>query len=477
MVQKQPQEFTSTDPVTNEIIWRGNHATQEQVDQAIQSAKNTNESWSESKLDDRMEILNNFSKNLSKQKNELAELISRETGKPLWESLTEVTAMSNKVSLSIEAFQKRTSQTSQDMPDKISITRFRSHGVMAVFGPFNFPGHLPNGHIVPALLAGNTIVFKPSELTPAVAEKTMKLWEDSGIPEGVINLVQGGKTTGQAIIQNPHINGIFFTGSAQTGTIIHKAFAARPQIILALEMGGNNPLIVHEISDIKTAAYQTIQSSFITAGQRCTCARRLIVPQGKPGDLFIEQLVADIQKIQVGYYKDRPEPFMGSVITQDAAQVVLLAQDELIQAGGISLIKVESLKDKTPLLSPGLIDVTQIKNRQDKEIFGPLLQLIRVKDFEAALEEADNTAYGLAAGLMSDNKTLYEKFCNKIRAGIVNWNTPLTGASSRAPFGGIGLSGNHRPSAYFAADYCSYPVASLECNKLKMPDKKTPGLE
>ena len=163
---------------------------------------------------------------------------------------------------------------------------------------------------------------------------------------------------------------------------------------------------------------------------------------------------------------------MGRVINAAAAKRLLAAQAEL--AGRI-LVEMKSL-DGDALLSPGLIDVTDTP-RRDEEIFGPLLQLIRVKDFDAAIAEANNTRFGLAAGLLSDDRTLWERFYRTIRAGVVNWNRPLTGASSALPFGGIGDSGNHRPSAYFAADYCSYPVASLEIERVAMPEKLTPGIE
>jgi len=471
------KEFSSTDPATNKLIWTGNEAKANEVGDAVNAAQLAFKSWSQTTLKERENILLQMAKILTEHKEDLAELISKETGKPLWESSGEVGAMIAKTPLTLEAYAKRTSQVSKDASGKTLNTRFKPHGVVAIFGPFNFPGHLPNGHIVPALLAGNTVVLKPSELTPAIAQRIMELWQETSIPNGVINLVQGGRSTGEALVNNDHINGLFFTGSAQTGKIIHKALAEKPQIILALEMGGNNPLIVTEASDLKAASYLTMQSAYLTAGQRCTCARRLIVPEGNQGDEFIKQLVSDVKGIQVGHYQDKPEPFIGSVITKQSALNILKAQEGLIKSGGKPLIKIELIKKDTGLLSPGIIDVTAIKNREDKEIFGPLIQLIRVKDFDAAIAEANNTAFGLSAGLICDNKKLYEKFYDQIRAGIVNWNNQLTGSSSEAPFGGVGISGNHRPSAYFAVDFCSYAVASMESEQLKMPTKKVPGLK
>lgn len=357
------------------------------------------------------------------------------------------------------------------------MVRHRPHGVVAVFGPFNFPGHLPNGHIVPALLAGNTVVFKPSELTPLVAQKTVACWQAAGLPPGVINLIQGGRETGSSLAAHPAIDGLFFTGSPATGKALHRQFAGQPGKILALEMGGNNPLVVYGVSDLEAAAYHTIQSAFLSAGQRCTCARRLIVPEGAEGDRYIERLCQMMGTLRIGPYTDCPEPFMGPMINNQAAERLLDTQASLVAKGGKALVPMRRLKEGLPFLSPGLMEVTAVIERPDVEAFGPLLQLIRCEDFSAAIEEANRTAYGLSAGLFSDYAELFDTFYRQIRAGIVNWNRPLTGASSAAPFGGVGDSGNHRPSAYYAADYCAYPVASLEADQLTLPATLSPGIE
>jgi succinylglutamic semialdehyde dehydrogenase len=241
-------------------------------------------------------------------------------------------------------------------------------------------------------------------------------------------------------------------------------------------MGGNNPLIVWNVNDLHAAAYATVQSAYLSAGQRCSCARRLIVPASGDSGEFITRLLEMIQRIRVGQYTDIPEPFMGPVIHKRAADDLLHMQSDLQRRGGKSLVEMRRL-DGDNLLSPGLIDVTEIAERDDNEIFGPLLQLIRVHYFDEAIAEANRTAYGLAAGLLCDDRALYEKFFREIRAGVVNWNRPLTGASSQLPFGGIGNSGNHRPSGSFAADYCSYPIASLESETLTMPATLSPGLD
>jgi succinylglutamic semialdehyde dehydrogenase len=466
----------STDPTTLEETWSGRAATAPEVDMAVAAARAAG-IWANTPLASRVAALHAVAEQYQQRKEELARAICRETGKPRWEALSEVDAMIAKIAISVEAHERRTSPTSETSTGGITLaTRYKPHGVVAVFGPFNMPGHLPNGHLVPAVLAGNTAVFKPSEHGPLVGQAMIEAWEAAGIPPGVVNLVQGGPQTGQDLAANPGIDGVFFTGSAAVGLAIRRALADRPRTILALEMGGNNPLIVHDCADLDGAAYLTIQSAFITAGQRCSCARRLIVPVGPQGDAFIERLIGMIGRIRVGFPLDMPEPFIGPVISAAGATRLLNAQAQLVRRGGQVLVEMKSSPRSTALLSPGLIDVTAVSPRDDEELFGPILQLIRVPNFDAAIHEANNTRYGLTAGLLSDRRELYDRFYRDVRAGVVNWNRQLTGSSSRLPFGGIGLSGNHRPSAYFAADYCAYPVAAMESERVTLPAQLPPGI-
>jgi succinylglutamic semialdehyde dehydrogenase len=355
--------------------------------------------------------------------------------------------------------------------------RHRPHGVVAVFGPYNFPGHLPNGHIVPALLAGNTIVFKPSDLTPLVAEFMVKLWQKAGLPNGVLNLVQGQVETGKALAASDQIDGLFFTGSSTTGKLLHEQYAGKPGKILALEMGGNNSLIVTKVEDTLAAVHDIIQSAFITSGQRCTCARKLFIPTGAKGDLLIEKLIVATNKLAPGHYDAQEQPFMGAMISARAATMMVAAQEQLISLGATALVTMKHLDTNTGFVTPGIVDVTNVaKELPDEEHFGPLLKVIRYSDIDSAIELANATRFGLSAGLLADDQADYDYFLPRIRAGIVNWNRPITGASSAAPFGGIGDSGNHRASAFYAADYCAYPVASVELEKVTLPGSLSPGL-
>ncbi|MEK8079841.1 succinylglutamate-semialdehyde dehydrogenase [Pseudomonas sp. XK-1] len=470
------EPLQSLNPVSQAVIWHGQAASAAQVEAAVQAARAAFPAWASRSLDERIAVLEQFAARLKSQGEALAHCIGEETGKPLWETATEVASMAAKIAISIQSYRERTGEKSGPLADATAVLRHKPHGVVAVFGPYNFPGHLPNGHIVPALLAGNCVVFKPSELTPKVAELTVKCWIDAGLPEGVLNLVQGARETGVALAANPGIDGLFFTGSSRTGNLLHNQFAGRPEKILALEMGGNNPLIVDQVEDIDAAVYTIVQSAFISAGQRCTCARRLLVPQGAWGDALLARLVQVAGQIRVGRFDEQPAPFMGSVISLAAAQQLIQAQAQLLAQGASALLTMTQPEADAALLTPGIIDVSAIANRPDEEFFGPLLQVIRYADFAEAIAEANNTQYGLAAGLLSDSRARYDEFWLQSRAGIVNWNKQLTGAASSAPFGGVGASGNHRASAYYAADYCAYPVASLEVESLSLPATLTPGV-
>ncbi len=472
----QGEAFESLNPFTQAVLWRGQAASAAQVEQAVAAARAAFPAWARLSLEQRIAVLEQFAATLKAQGDELARSIGEETGKPLWESATEVTSMVNKVAISIQSYRERTGEKSGPLADSTAVLRHKPHGVVAVFGPYNFPGHLPNGHIVPALLAGNAVVFKPSELTPKVAELMVNCWIEAGLPAGVLNLVQGGRETGAALAGNPGIDGLFFTGSSRTGNLLHSQFAGRPDKILALEMGGNNPLVVDQVQDVDAAVYTIIQSAFISAGQRCTCARRLLVPQGAWGDALLARLVAVASTLKVGAFDAQPAPFMGTVISLDAARHLLKAQEQLIARGAGVLLAMSQPLDSAALLTPGILDVTAVAERQDEEFFGPLLQVIRYDGFDAAIAEANATQFGLAAGLLSDSAERYQQFHIESRAGIVNWNKQLTGAASSAPFGGVGASGNHRASAYYAADYCAYPVASLESETLSLPATLTPGV-
>lgn len=476
-VNGQGESLLKHSPVSGELLWQGNAADEKQVIQACRAARAACASWAKYSFAERQRIVERYATLLETHKERLTEVIACETSKPRWEAATEVTAMINKIAISVKAYNTRTGEAHTPMPDGAATLRHRPHGVLAVFGPYNFPGHLPNGHIVPGLLAGNTIIFKPSELTPMIAEEVMKLWLQAGIPDGVLNLIQGGATTGRSLAQQSELDGLLFTGSASTGYQLHRQFAGQPEKILALEMGGNNPLIVDDPADLDGAVHVAIQSAFITAGQRCTCARRLLVKEGTQGDAFIRRLVEVTARIQPGEWDANPQPFIGGLITPFAAEQVLVAWQAYLACGGKALLEPKQLKAGSSLLSPGIIELTDAVSVPDQEVFGPLLGVYRYGEFDEAIHLANATRYGLACGLISPDREKFEQLLLEARAGIVNWNKPLTGAASTAPFGGVGASGNHRASAWYAADYCAWPMATLESPHFALPAVLGPGLD
>jgi succinylglutamic semialdehyde dehydrogenase len=454
----------STDPATGAQVWSGDIGD---AAAEVAVARAAWPGWASHSHAYRIEALRRFANVVRKKEGEFAGIISRETGKPLWETRTEVAAVINKVEISVDAYAERTPQRKMEaaLGNKIAV-RHKPHGVLAVLGPYNFPAHLPNGHIVPALIAGNAIVFKPSEKTPATGEFLVRCFHEAGIPEGAVRLLIGGPDEGRALAGQPGIDGLLFTGSARAGSSLHKQFADTPQKILALELGGNNPLVVWDATDIEAAAVIAVQSAYLTAGQRCTAARRLIVEDGKHREL-LDAIGKLVDRLIVDQPFADPQPFMGPVIDNAAADHVQEQWLNLMMKGGKPLRRLDRSFEDRPYLTPAMIDVTDAKDRPDEEIFGPVLQVIRVKDFDAAIDEANNTRFGLAASLVGGTPAMYDKYWANVRAGVINWNKPTNGAPSNAPFGGIGLSGNHRPSAFYAADYCAYPVTSVEADRAR----------
>ena len=470
------QELATIDPSTGRQSWSSKQSTADDVERAVQAARAAFDAWAMTPIEERFATCTRFRDLLKEHAEALAQTIAEEVGKPLWEARTEVATMANKIDISVQAYGARTGEVAAKVADGNAVLRHRPHGVFGVFGPYNFPGHLPNGHIVPALIAGNTVVFKPSEYAPRTAVKTVELWEKAGLPAGVINLVNGGRDTGIALGKNAGLDGVLFTGSCQTGVALHKQFGGQPGKMLALEMGGNNPLVVWDVKDIDAAVHHAIMSAFISAGQRCTCARRLVVADTVEGDAFIERLVEVAATLTVGASNAEPQPFMGPVVSSAVAARLVQAQAEMVAKGGKALLQMKQIDPNAGFVTAGIVDVTNARGIADEEWFGPLLQIVRVADFDSAIKVANNTEFGLAAALLSNDEALWKQFSVQARAGIVNWNRPTTGAASSAPFGGVGKSGNHRPSAYYAADYCAYPVASIETSELEMPAKLSPGL-
>jgi len=454
-----PSELVSFEPATGAELWRGPIGD---VDEIVSRARSAWPQWAARPLAGRIELMRRFANEVRRAHEPFAELIARETGKPLWEARTEVESVIGKVEISIRAYAERTGQRRlQGELQSAAAVRHKPHGVMAVLGPYNFPAHLPNGHLVPALIAGNAVILKPSEKTPAVGAFLLRCFHRAGLPQDCAQLLVGGAEEGRALVEHEGVDGVLFTGSSRTGIAINRALAGDPGKIAALEMGGNNPIVLWDTPLVADAAALIVQSAFTSAGQRCTAARRLIV-KASLYDQVVEAVRTLADRIIVGAPFDDPPPFIGPVIDNEAADQLTEGFVELLSRGGRAILPMRRPQADLPFLTPGMIDTTGMAERPDEELFGPLLQVLRVEDFDEAIAEANNTRFGLSAALIGGTPQEYNRFWANIRAGIVNWNRPTNGASSAAPFGGVGLSGNHRPAAFYAADYCAYPVASTE---------------
>ena len=301
-------------------------------------------------------------------------------------------------------------------------------------------------------------------------------WNEAGLPDDVLQVVQGDRVIGSELVIS-EIDGVLFTGSYTGGCAIHRQLAGRPEVLLALEMGGNNPLIIADVADLDAAAMTCVISAYITAGQRCTCARKLILPASNDVEPLLNRIRELAESIVIGPPESTPEPFIGPVISAEAGQQVIAAQQAMLDEGAIAILPCQSQTDNSAFVSPGLIDVTECRSQNDTEVFGPLLKIIRVNNFENAVSEANASAFGLAAGLISDSTDKFDYFRKHIRAGVVNWNQPTVGASGQLPFGGFGASGNYRPSGSAAVEYCCIPSAGIESATLSNTPTHYPGLQ
>lgn len=456
--------FESVSPATGRAHWSARAASAGQVTAAVASARAAFESWSLKPFAERAAILEAHAEIVRKRAEDIATAISADMGKTKVEARQEAGAVAGKIGLALKAYEERTGTRSTPTDFGAAELTHKPHGVVAILGPYNFPAHLPNGHIVPALLAGNTCVLKPSELAPAVASILAEALAEAGLPAGCFNIVHGGGGVGQALLAEP-VDAVCFTGSSTTGRKIHAAFGGRTEVRLALEMGGNNPLVVWEPDNVEAAAAVVRDSAFLTSGQRCTCARRLIVREGAEGDALLDALQEQIRNIVIGAPDDEGV-WLGPLVSARAASDALAFQERLLGMGGRALSAMERLPQGEAYVSPGLIEMTEASDVIDEECFAPLLQVWRVGAFEDAVTLANQTRYGLAAGLISGRDELWDKFRARIRAGVVNWNRMTVGASGALPFGGPGWSGNHSPGGSYAADYCAWPMASLTAPRL-----------
>jgi succinylglutamic semialdehyde dehydrogenase len=452
----------SRDPsAPDRVIWSGTPKVQHAHD-AVAAARGAFVAWRSLGFDARAALLRRFAESCGKHAERLAQTITAEMGKTLAESRAEAKLLQDKVAITLEpATLARVTGFEVDAgAGKRGACEFRPLGVMAVIGPFNFPAHLPNGHWVPALLLGNTVVFKPSDRTPAVGQVIAEIAEEAGFPAGVFNVVQGGSEIASALVAHHDIDGILFTGSFPVGRRIVEANLDRPGRMIALEMGGSNAAIVWNDADLRRAVIECVRGAYVTTGQRCTCTRRIIVHESI-AERFVTAFCKLASTAIVAPGTD-PEPvFMGPVVSESARAAVLERQATLARQGGRVLLEATAFDRPGWFLGPGLVQVERFSRASDCETFGPLAQLSVVTSLDAAIEQANASDFGLVASVFTGDQRIWNASVDQLRVGCLNWNTGTAGASSKLPFGGLGRSGNLRPAGSFAVDLGVYPLATM----------------
>jgi succinylglutamic semialdehyde dehydrogenase len=443
------------------------------VDAAVGRARKAFSAWRDAGFEARAAVLRRFAEEARERVPELAELISREVGKALWDSCAEASLLAPKVDVTLDTGMAHVAPVEVAPGQRAT---FFPRGVLAVYGPFNFPVHLPNGHIVPALATGNTVVFKPSELAPATGEWMVSLWREIGLPDGVLEIAQGSASTGEALALHPDVDGVLFTGSYETGRAIQQATLDQPHKLLALELGGSNALIVCEDADLDLAVSEAAISIAASTGQRCTCARRLFVAR-EVADVFTEKLIAVLSGLSIGDPFDE-NVFMGPLASRAAHERVVARRALAEEAGGERILLVTP-DLPPPYIGPGLVRFPGLRQDhpyQREETFGPEAALYTVDDLDEAIAAANDTDYGLVASVMTRDRAKYERCVGRIRTGLLNWNKATVGASGKLPFGGIGKSGNDRPAGATATLYCTVAQAHLESEAEFDPHTLPPGM-
>ncbi|MFA6044658.1 MAG: aldehyde dehydrogenase family protein [Phycisphaerales bacterium] len=463
------------------VVWSGT-PNPAHLDAAVAAARAAQPEWGAWPLEKRAGALRVFRDLATQRADAIASLIRDEVGKPMWDAKAEAGLLAAKVDITLEqspttAMNRVTGFELSLSPTRAGRCWFRPHGVMGVLGPFNFPAHLPNGHIVPALAMGNCVVFKPSDKAPAVGQALAELYHDAltqaGAPAGVFNMVQGGPSIAASLAAHPDLDGVLFTGSWPVGRRIMEANLDRPGRLLALEMGGNNPAIILPDADLAQAIIECVRSAFVTTGQRCTCTRRVIIHRDVASRV-IPALCKAASSLIIGAPDASHPVFMGPIISRQARDAVLDAQAQMARAGGELLVPCTAIDGPGDepgwYITPGICKVPGFVRGshsplahpgKDIEVFGPLLRVSIAESLDDAITQANATDFGLAASIFTRDQAAAEAFAARAKAGCINWNTGTAGASSKLPFGGLGLSGNHRPAGAFSLDYCAYPVAGM----------------
>jgi succinylglutamic semialdehyde dehydrogenase len=432
------------------------------ADRAVRAARAALPAWAALAPEARADRLRAWAEVTKRHAERIAPLITAEMGKTLAESRQEAALLAEKVAVTLEP-RVRARIEDYDIPagpTRVNRCWHRPVGVMAVVGPFNFPAHLPNGHWVPALLAGNTVVFKPSEKVPATGALMAELMAEAGMPPGVFGLVQGRGDVAASLVAHPEVDGVLFTGSWPVGRRILEANLDRPGRMVALEMGGSNPAIVLDDADLRQAVIECVRCAFLTTGQRCTCTRRIVVHE-RVADRFIAAFLECARSLTVGAGDADPAPFMGPLVSREAREAAFRFQQEASDRGARVLLEGRAPPGEGWFATPGVLQVDAFEVATDREVFGPVVQVAVVRDLDDAIVQANATEFGLAASVFTRSDESVRRAMAGLRAGCINVNCGTAGASVKLPFGGLGRSGNLRPAGAAMIDACALPVASM----------------
>jgi succinylglutamic semialdehyde dehydrogenase len=433
-----------------------------EVDAAVDAAWRARRAWDRVGAEGRRALVQRLGEEIGARKEALARQIALEAGKPLWEAATEVGAMVNKIAIMTGIGAQFTADWTPDgVPGELV---WRPLGVAAVLGPFNFPLHLPHGHMVPALLMGDTVVFKPSECAPGCAELYMECVDAAGFPAGVVNMVQGPGPVGAALVADPRVGAVMFTGSYATGLRIKQATLEQPHKLLALELGGKNTTIILDDANLDQAVHEVAQAAFLTCGQRCSATSRVVVAAGLE-QAFTERFLEVASRITTGDTLTE-QVFMGPLI-HEAAYAKFLESQADDEGGALTpLLRGGATREELGgcFVTPGVWRASALNaygSHQAEEIFGPDVVIYAAGSEAEAATIANATDYGLAMSVFTASRERFEGMAWELESGLINWNRSTAGASSALPFGGVKRSGNHRASAVLAGQYSGYPQARL----------------
>lgn len=429
----------------------------DEVDAAVQSARRALRDWSRVPAPQRGEILRRIGDLLSEAKDDIAREMTREMGKPFAETRGDVQEAIDTAYYAASETRRLFGRTvPSELRDKFNMSIRRPLGVCGVITAWNFPVAVPTWKIFPALASGNTVVFKPSEDAPHTGMLLVRVLAEAGVPAGVINLVQGGSTAGQALVEHPEVQAISFTGSTETGARI-AATCGRLHKRVSLEMGGKNPMIVLDDADLDLAIEGVLWGAFGTTGQRCTATSRLILQDGIH-DRMIDALVEASSGLILGYGNDDGVE-MGPLINQDALEKVI-RYVEIGQQEGAKLVlggsraTGEGLDDGYFFQPTIFADVRRDMRIAREEIFGPVLSVFRVSTYEDAVATANDTRYGLSSSIYTKDVATAFRAMHDLEAGITYINGPTIGAEAHMPFGGVKQTGNgHREGGWEVFDF------------------------